>query len=103
MRFFIIPVGWITRHLRRSVEKMIGEDEVQSLENDFTSFINEVYDDTVGDLIAFVFIHFNKTLWGDIIMAVILLKSISASYTFLLSFFFHISGPHHSMVHRLKP
>ena len=51
MRFFIIPVGWIYRHLRRSVEKMIGEDEVQSLENDIASFIDEVYDDTVGDLI----------------------------------------------------
>ena len=50
MRFFIIPVDWITRHLRRGAAKIMGEDEVQSLENDFTSFINEVYDDTVGDL-----------------------------------------------------
>ena len=50
MRFFIIPVGWITRHLRRGGAKIMGEDEVQSLENNFTSFINEVYDDTIGDL-----------------------------------------------------
>ena len=35
--------------------KILGEDEVKSLESDVTTpvttFINEVYDDTVGDVI----------------------------------------------------
>ena len=50
MRFFIIPIGWIYRNLRRGASKILGEDGVQSLENDVTAFIDEVYEDTVGDL-----------------------------------------------------
>ena len=50
MKFFIIPAGWIYRHLRRGTTKILGEEEVQSLENDVTAFIDEEYDDTIGDL-----------------------------------------------------
>ena len=50
MRFFIIPIGWIYRNLRRGASKILGKDEMQSLENDVTAFIDEVYDDTIGDL-----------------------------------------------------
>ena len=47
MKLLIIPLNLISRSLR----KILGEREMQSLENDVTDFINEVYDDTVGDVV----------------------------------------------------
>ncbi|MBQ9661606.1 MAG: hypothetical protein IJV40_00480 [Oscillospiraceae bacterium] len=49
--FFIIPVTRIFRSLRKGAATILGEREVRSLENDAADFINEVYDDTVGDVI----------------------------------------------------
>ncbi len=53
MRFFIIPLGWIATTLRHGAKRILGEDEVRSLENDFvqpiSTFIDEVYEDSVED------------------------------------------------------
>ena len=53
MRFFIIPLGWISTTLRHSATRIFGEDEARSLENDIVqpilAFIDEVYEDSVGD------------------------------------------------------
>ena len=53
MRFFIIPLGWISTTLRHSATRLFGENETRSLENDIVqpveSFIDEVYEDSVGD------------------------------------------------------
>ena len=54
MRFFIIPLGWISRTMRNGATRVLGEDEARSLENDIvqpiSAFINEVYEDTVGEV-----------------------------------------------------
>ncbi len=54
MRFFIIPLGWISRTMRHGATRVLGEDEARSLENDIvqpiSAFINEVYEDTVGEV-----------------------------------------------------
>ena len=47
MGILIIPISQIFKGLR----KLLGNEEAKSLENDMTTFVNEVYDDTVGDLI----------------------------------------------------
>ena len=53
MRFFIIPLGLISRTLRHCATRILGEDEARSLENDIvqpiSAFIDEVYEDSVGD------------------------------------------------------
>ena len=53
MRFLVIPLGWLTRTLRHGATRVLGESEVRSLENDIVqpveSFIDEVYEDSVGD------------------------------------------------------
>ena len=50
MNLLIIPITQIYRGLRRGAAKLLGEKEVRSLENDAVNFVNEVYDDTVGDV-----------------------------------------------------
>ena len=50
MNLLIIPISQIYRELRRGAAKLLGEKEIRSLENDAVDFINEVYDDTVGDV-----------------------------------------------------
>lgn len=54
MKIFIIPVSRICRIVRRGAVRFLGEEELESLENDAVSpvvnFIDEVYDDTVGDV-----------------------------------------------------
>ena len=47
MKLLLIPLNLISRSLR----KILGEREMQSLEKDVTDFINEVYDDTVVDAV----------------------------------------------------
>ena len=53
MRFFVIPLGWLTRTLRRGAARVLGENEARSLENDIvqpvSTFIDEVYEDTIED------------------------------------------------------
>ena len=53
MRFFIIPLGLISRTLRHCATRIFGEDEARSLESDvdqpISAFIDELYKDTVGD------------------------------------------------------
>ena len=53
MRFFIIPLGWISRTLRNCATRILGENEAHSLENDIvqpiSTFIDEVYEDSAGD------------------------------------------------------
>lgn len=53
MRFFIIPLGLISRTLHHGATRKFGEDEARSLENDIvqpiSAFIDELYKDTVGD------------------------------------------------------
>lgn len=53
MRFFVIPLGWLSRTLRQGATIVLGENEVRSLENDVvqpvSAFIDEVYEDSVGD------------------------------------------------------
>ena len=55
MRIIIIPISRIYRRLRMEASRILGEDEVKSLESDVitpvTTFVGEVYDDTVGDAI----------------------------------------------------
>ena len=34
MRFFVIPLGWLTRTLRHGAVRVLGENEARSLEND---------------------------------------------------------------------
>ena len=50
MNLLIIPITQIYRGLRRGAARLLGERKVRSLENDAVDFINEVYDDTVGDV-----------------------------------------------------
>ena len=54
MRFFIIPLGLISRTLRHCATRILGENEVRSLENDIfqpiSTFIDEVYEDSVGEV-----------------------------------------------------
>ena len=54
MRIFFIPVSRIYRRLRMETSRLLGEEEVKSLENDIivpvAAFLDEVYDDTVGDV-----------------------------------------------------
>lgn len=54
MKLLIIPISQIYRGLRRGAARLLGEKEVRSLEKDVAvpvvDFINEVYDDTVGDV-----------------------------------------------------
>ena len=47
MGILIIPIS----HVYKGLRKILGEEEAKSLENDVTTFVNEVYNDTVGDLI----------------------------------------------------
>ena len=53
MRFFVIPLGWLTRTLRHGATRVLGENEARSLENDIvqpvSTFIDEVYEDTIED------------------------------------------------------
>ena len=53
MRFFVIPLDWLTRTLRHGAAKVLGENEARSLENDIvqpvSTFIDEVYEDTIED------------------------------------------------------
>ena len=53
MRFFIIPLGLISRTLRHCATRILGEDEARSLESDvvqpISTFIDEVYEDSVGE------------------------------------------------------
>ena len=54
MRFFIIPLGFISRKLRHGATRVLGENEVRSLEKDIvqpiSTFIDEVYEDSVGEV-----------------------------------------------------
>ena len=54
MSFFVIPLGWLTRTLGHGAARVLGENEVRSLENDViqpvSAFYDEVYDDSVGDV-----------------------------------------------------
>ena len=54
MRFFIIPLGFISRKLRHGATRVLGENEVRSFENDIfqpiSTFIDEVYEDSVGEV-----------------------------------------------------
>ena len=50
MNLLIIPITQIYRGLRRGAAKLLGEKEVWALDNDAVDFINEFYDDTVGDV-----------------------------------------------------
>ena len=54
MRFFIIPLGLISRTLRHCATRILGEDEARSLESDvvqpISTFIDEVYEDSVGEV-----------------------------------------------------
>ena len=54
MRFFIIPLGFISRTLRHCATRILGEDEARSLESDIvqpiSTFIDEVYEDSVGEV-----------------------------------------------------
>ena len=58
MRFFIIPLGFISRKLRHGATRVLGENEVRSLENDIfqpiLTFIDEVYEDSVGEVKAWI-------------------------------------------------
>ena len=51
MRFVIIPLGF----LRKGMEKILGKKELENLEADLvdpvTTFADEVYNDTVGDVL----------------------------------------------------
>ena len=53
MRFFLIPLGVIYRTLRHCATRIFGEDEARIVENDIvqpiSAFIDEVYEDSVGD------------------------------------------------------
>ena len=53
MRFFVIPLGWLTRTLRHGAARVLGENEARSLENDIvqpvSTIIDEVYEDTIED------------------------------------------------------
>lgn len=55
MGIIIVPVRPILR-------KILGENEVKSLEGDLTAFIGEVYDDTVGDVLRSIAVSDNKKL-----------------------------------------
>ena len=54
MRFFITPLGWLSRTLRHGATRILGENETRSLENDIvqpiSAFIDEVYVDSVGEV-----------------------------------------------------
>ena len=54
MRFFIIPLSFISRTLRHCATRILGEDEARSLESDIvqpiSTFIDEVYEDSVGEV-----------------------------------------------------
>ena len=50
MRVVIIPVGSVYRLLRKGAVRVLGDEEVRSLEDDAVGFIDEVYDDTIGDM-----------------------------------------------------
>ena len=54
MSFFIIPLGPISRLFRIGAAKILGKDEMEDLRSDLivpvTEFVDEVYDDTVGDV-----------------------------------------------------
>ncbi len=50
MKLLIIPISQIYRGLRRGAARLLGEKEARSLEKDVVDFINEVYDNTVGDV-----------------------------------------------------
>ena len=54
MRFYIIPLGWISKKLRYGATRILGENEARSLENDIvqpiSTFIDEVYEDSVGEV-----------------------------------------------------
>ena len=53
MRFYIIPVGPISRLFHKEADKIVGKGELEDLKECIVppviEFINEVYDDTVGD------------------------------------------------------
>ena len=54
MRFYIIPLGLVHRILRKGVTRILGKEELEDLRADLvtpiTQFVDEVYDDTVGDV-----------------------------------------------------
>ena len=58
MRFYIIPLGFISRKLRHGATRVLGEDEARSLESDIvqpiSTFIDEVYEDSVGEVKAWI-------------------------------------------------
>ena len=55
MGFFIIPLGPISRLFRRSALNVLGKEELEDLRSDLvvpvTEFVDEVYDDSVGDAV----------------------------------------------------
>ena len=55
MRILIIPLRPVYRVLRRGALKILGKEELEDLKTDLVTpvaeFIDEVYDDTVGDLV----------------------------------------------------
>ena len=55
MGFFIIPLGPVSRLLRRGALKVFGKEELEDLRSDLvvpvTEFVDEVYDDSVGDAV----------------------------------------------------
>ncbi len=54
MGFFIIPIGPICRILRKGATKILGKKETEDLRADLVApvmdFVDEIYDDTVGDV-----------------------------------------------------
>ena len=55
MGFFIIPLGTVSRLFHRTAVKVFGKEEVEDLRSDLvvpvTEFVDEVYDDCVGDAV----------------------------------------------------
>ena len=55
MSFFIIPLGSISRLFRKGAAKILGKDELEDLRSDLivpvTEFVDEVYNDTVGEVL----------------------------------------------------
>lgn len=54
MRFYIIPLGPVCRLLHKAATSVFGKEELEDLRTDLVppvmEFIDEVYEDTVGDV-----------------------------------------------------
>ena len=54
MRFYIIPLGLVHRILHKGATRILGKEELEDLKSDLvtpiTQFVDEVYDDTIGDV-----------------------------------------------------